>query len=1065
MAAEGVRVRLLGRFEIEGVDTTALRSRKARTVLRLLALARGAPVSTGRLVDVLWSETPPSGPAEQLSVLVSRLRAPLGAGRIVRSDAGYRLDVAWSDLDAAASFLEEGERRLRAGAPAAARAAAIAALRLHRGPLLADEPEAEWAGPDRTAAERQLLRAHLLMASAALAAGDPATAATAAEAALVLEPLDEEALRALLAAHAASGRKSAALSAYERFRERLADELGVDPSPATAEAHLALLQDRAITPPGSGSAAGSPAASPVTASVAAAVLVGREPELGALDAAMEGAGRGAAQVLVVEGEAGIGKSRLVAEWSARAQARGVTVLLGRCDELGRALPLQPVLDALAAHLAGLDSDAASAVLGSEAALLADPLLSAGALAQPSAVVVPATDEAVARAVVAEAVRRVLARIAVEPTALVLEDVHLADPGTHDLLQRLRRQPPAARLLVVATRRTGEGRPLDPGPRVQLEPLDLAACASLIGEAGAAALHRRSGGNPLLLLELSRAAGPAEIPESLREAVVAQCERLGEAAPTLRAAAVLGPELDLEVLAATLCLTPITLLDHLEEGVRRRLLSERGGGFAFHHELVREALVADTGSARRALLHREAARLLAHRPRADPLMVAYHARQGGDLGLAARSLTDAARITAGRGDHAEALRLLDEAGALEDGAAVHIERARVLLLGGRAADADAEGRIALRLDGGGAALEVLAAARYHARDLTESVRLATAASAQARDGRVRAGALLLAARGHHALGDLEAAEAGFEEAAAAAEIGAAARGLWLGFLRVHQGRAAEGLRLVEAAAASPEAVINLFAPAHLNFVGGYALASLGRVEEAMRRFDDLDAACHRLGVTRFAGRADNFRGWMLRSLGDHAAADDRSLAALEAGRRIAFAEVQAQGRMDLCDGALQRADTAAAATHLTAARPFVEVEHAFRWRHLLRRRLLEARLRLLEGEAAEAAAMLEELEREAGVRGARRYVLQARLAGALARRAQGVEVDVAGLEPERAALAEAAGLDGWRLAAQVAAGLGAPAWRDTARRLCAQLAGCAGPRRAEFETYAARVMESTSIRTV
>ncbi|MEA2617536.1 MAG: hypothetical protein QOE72_3319 [Chloroflexota bacterium] len=696
-------------------------------------------------------------------------------------------------------------------------------------------------------------------------------------------------------------------------------------------------------------------------------------------------------------------------------------------------------------------------------MLGDPLPSAGALPLPAGVVVPASDEGVAGAVVAEAVRRVLTRVAADPAVLAVEDVHLADPATHDLLVRLRRHPAHARLLVLATRRTGEGGRLDPGLRLQLEPLDLAATAVLVGDAGAAALHRRSGGNPLLLLELSRAAGAAEIPASLLEAVAAQCERLGDAAATLRAAAVLGPELDLEVLAATLGLAPITLLDHLEEGVRRRLLAERGGGFAFHHELVREALVAGTGSARRALLHREAARLLARRPRADPLTVAYHARRGGDLRLAASALTDAARITAGRGDHAEALRLLDDAGSLEDGAAVHIERARVLLLGSRAHDADAEGRRALALGGGGAALEVLASARFHLRDLAESVRLATEASARARDGRVRASALLLAARGHHALGDLDAAETGFEQAAAADEVGAAARGLWLGFVRVHQGRAAEGLRLVEAAAASPEAVINLFAPVHLCFVSGYALASLGRVEEAMRRFDELDAACERLGVTRFAGRADNFRGWMLRSLGEHGAADEHTTRALEAGRRIDYAEVQAQGWLDLCDGALQRGELETAAAHLAMARPFGEVEHAFRWRHRIRRRLLEARLRLLGGDAPAAEAMLEELEREAVARGARRYLLQARLALAVARRAQGQAVDLAALAPEREALGAAGGLDGWRLAAEVGAAFDAPAWRDAARDLGSRLSAHAGARHGGFDAYAARVIDRASIR--
>jgi tetratricopeptide (TPR) repeat protein len=527
---------------------------------------------------------------------------------------------------------------------------------------------------------------------------------------------------------------------------------------------------------------------------------------------------------------------------------------------------------------------------------------------------------------------------------------------------------------------------------------------------------------------------------------------------LRAAAVLGPELDLEVLAATLGLPPIVLLDHLEEGSRRRLLSERGGGFVFHHELVREALVAGTGSARQALLHREAARLLARRPRTDPLDVAYHARRGGDLGLAATSLVEAARIAAGRGEHADALRRLDDAESLEDTPAVHIERARVLLLGGRYRDADAEGRRAVLLGGGAAALETVAAARYHLRDLDEAVRLAAEARSQAPDGEVGAGARHIAARRHPALGHLRAAARELAVAARSSTAGAAARGLWLALLRVHQGRHDEALRLVEATAASSDAVVNLFAPAHLHFTTGYALAALGRVEEAMRRLDELDATCERLGVTRFAGRADNFRGWILRTLGDHESADEHTLRAIEAGRRIDYAEVQAQGWLDLCDGALQRGELDAAAGHLASAAPLAEVGHAFRWRHLLRRRLLEARLRLLAGEGPAAAAALEELESDAVEQGVRRYVLQARLHLALARRAMGVDVDLDRLAPERAALPAVAGLDGWRLAAEVGRAFDAEAWRDAARRLCVALAVHTGERRAAFEGHASRVLD-------
>src|SRR5579884_2619802 len=149
-----VRLRVLGEFGVDGVEPIRLGSRKARTLLKVLALARGRPVSVDRLVDVLWPQGAPARPEDQVAVLVSRLRAVLGHHRLPRRDAGYALVADWLDLDALAELSEEARRRLRAGAYASARAAAEAGLVLARGPLLPDEAEAEWVAADRAAAER-----------------------------------------------------------------------------------------------------------------------------------------------------------------------------------------------------------------------------------------------------------------------------------------------------------------------------------------------------------------------------------------------------------------------------------------------------------------------------------------------------------------------------------------------------------------------------------------------------------------------------------------------------------------------------------------------------------------------------------------------------------------------------------------------------------------------------------------------------------------------------------------------------------------------------------------------
>ena len=105
---------------------------------------------------------------------------------------------------------------------------------------------------------------------------------------------------------------------------------------------------------------------------------------------------------------------------------------------------------------------------------------------------------------------------------------------------------------------------------------------------------------------------------------------GAAAATLRAAAVIGPEIDLDVLTVVTSSGTGELLDHLEEGLERRLLVEVGPAFVFAHSLIREALASTVGASRTALIHREAARALGSRPDADPLAVARHARLGGEL---------------------------------------------------------------------------------------------------------------------------------------------------------------------------------------------------------------------------------------------------------------------------------------------------------------------------------------------------------------------------------------------------------------------------------------------------
>ena len=188
-----IRVRLLGGLAIEGIDHNALGSRKARLLLKRLAIARGATVASDELVDVLWGDSPPHRPHDQLGVLVSRLRRVLGAAAIPHRDSGYALVADWLDVDELARRVDEASAASAQGRMAAAKASADAAIAIGRGALLPDD-EGAWIDGERAWCAANVARAHHIAAEAALASGDVDTAAATSEAALRTDPFDETAL-------------------------------------------------------------------------------------------------------------------------------------------------------------------------------------------------------------------------------------------------------------------------------------------------------------------------------------------------------------------------------------------------------------------------------------------------------------------------------------------------------------------------------------------------------------------------------------------------------------------------------------------------------------------------------------------------------------------------------------------------------------------------------------------------------------------------------------------------------------------------------------------------------
>lgn len=1040
----GLRVHLLGGLEIEGIPALSVGSRKARAVLRRLAVARGAAVPVDELLEVAWPEGPPVRGAEQLSVLASRLRSTLGSERLLRGDAGYAFQADWLDVVEVDRGVAGCAAALALGNHAQARTLGRATLELVRGPLLPEDPHAMWLLADRNALDRTLTRLRQLTAEAALGSGAAWEAADLAQQCLDNDPYDEAALRLLLRGLADTGRTAAALTAYLHAVTLLRDELGTDPSAATQEVYLALLRDEAPRP--------------VVAQERQAPLAGRNDTLGALAAYLEQARAGHPVLAVVEGPAGIGKTAVLEQLA--TEAVGAVVLRAAGDRVGGALPLQPILDALTIALRTRTPHDIAVVLGEDAELLG-PLLRLSSSGAPASAAYTTLSSGAGQPLLIAALEGVLHRIGgAAPVVLLLDDGHQCDDATAQLLHHCTRPAASARLLVVVARRPAEGPQWRGEPPLVLAPLDREAVSQIVGEGRADDLWSRSGGHPLFLVELARYDGTSP-PDSVLAVVAERCAGTGEVAATLRAAAVLGNQVEVGLLAAVLALPTDTVLGHLEEGARQHLLVDSGHGFAFEHQMFREALVSGVSPARRTLLHQGATTFLTARSGVDPLLVAHHALGGDDATAAAEALTRAAQIAGQRYEHGEAAALLDRAIGLEDTVARRLERARARLLLGRYEDAAEDASLALDRGAGAAGLEAIALIAYYKRDLDHALDLADAAAAASSEPERAAGCLALAGRILLALGRLSEADARLTEAEdlATGPVRALAA-VWLSLTKVMQGDAAGAYRLARGPEAAGAQGQPLLEP-HRGIAVGRSLAMLGRGAEAIAAFDQLATTVERQHVVRFAGRAENYRGWVLRNLGAFSEAEDATQQAWDAVGRlddVAAAEARGHAVLDLADGRLRRGDLDGAAQWLDEAARAQLAPHVMKWRFELRRDLNLARLAHAAGDDDAATDQAEAVLRRAQQLGVPRFEVQAGLLLARTTHARGEPVDLDDVAKMAAALADVAPLESWWLLAELARDFGVDAWSRLAADRVAALMPHAGDWADDLRTAASAAFE-------
>jgi predicted ATPase/DNA-binding SARP family transcriptional activator len=303
-----VEFRILGPLEVlAGADPAALGAGRGRLVLAALLLRAGEPVPDDVLVEVLWGEEARAGARSALQVQISRLRARLGAAaeRLVTTPAGYRLDVAWDELDA--SRFEALCARARREEPAAAAATLTEALALWRGPALADVRYESFAQAEIGRLEELRWGALEDRLEAELALGRDAAVVAELERLAAEAPLRERLVEQRMRALYRAGRHVDALAVFREARRRLDEELGLEPGPALRALEQAILaHDQSLVV--------SHAPGRTMPPVPPTPTVGRERELEALVRALS-----ESRLVTLIGPGGVGKTRVAVE-GARALA-------------------------------------------------------------------------------------------------------------------------------------------------------------------------------------------------------------------------------------------------------------------------------------------------------------------------------------------------------------------------------------------------------------------------------------------------------------------------------------------------------------------------------------------------------------------------------------------------------------------------------------------------------------------------------------------------------------------------------------------------------------------------
>ncbi len=655
-----LEVRLLGAVEVI-LDGRRLRAFDALRLQRFLAFIalRRDPLHRSRLAFEFWPDSDERQARTNLRKLLHDLRHSLpDIGEFVEIDDEI---VRWiptgpSEVDVLRfrDAIAAGDLEL--------------AARLYSGDLLPACYD-DWVMDERAKLRAEAYSALVRLADEAAGRDDHAAMLRHARSIIDLEPTDETAVRIQMEAHLALGDRGAALRSYHRFAEVLKSELALEPGAAIGAMYRQL---RANTP-NSEELQGAD-----VAPVADSPFVGRELELDRLNEAWKAAREGRAHLVLVSGEAGIGKSRLAMELGRRVRAEGHAVASARAYEAAGRLPWGPVVDLLRSDALRSHIDTLGTVWRDELARLLPELLEGSPPPVPSR-----SGDLVQRHRLFDAVNRAII-VGDRPRLLIIDDLQWCDAETIELIGFVVHSKEAAPVLIVGTVRSeeiSEHHPLvglvdalghdEAVSAVRLDRLDETTTATLaarlrnaeeIDPRLAARLWAETEGNPLFVIEALRAGvtegTQAVLTPTMRAVLGARLGQLPDGARRLaEVAAVIGRSFSAGLLASATGIGEPALVDDLDELWRRRIIRDQGLTYDFSHDKLRSVALEMLSPARRRQLHRTVAEAIAvefqHDLDAASPQLAAHYDQAGMVDEA----IDAYRVAGAR---AVAVSALDEA---------------------------------------------------------------------------------------------------------------------------------------------------------------------------------------------------------------------------------------------------------------------------------------------------------------------------------------------------------------------------------------------------------------------